>query len=1289
MADTTVVRYVIQADNAPALKATAEVNRANESIGPMAERSAVRARAAFGSFTAAVLSDARAIERGLSNTAGFIDSVGRSLFKISEGALAGALALRNYTSVISGYSAAVGAAGASTEGLLNTYRLVRIALAPTPFTIATVAAGLLTEKTIALTYHTGQLIEARANLAAKSGIGTSDLAAIGQASNLTGRSPDTYTSALIALRAQKAEGSANSALSRLGLDPRSDASIDQLGKIGKAFDAITDPEQRARTAMQLFGSEFEKVLPALSGRLDQSIEKAKAFNSELSNISGENIENAKRNLDLLGTTLISVFDGPRLYIARIKLEVADLTADVINLVSQLYKVDPNRAEAKENLEKNGTFAFFGGGLFSPLRQEITRLQAEKTGNAQINRLISESTLQGAGNIEQRNVNSIRERFANSASGIQVALSKATSKRDAAFAGLDREDNDPSQDLFYQNQAIQANREIGAAQARLDAIEAGKRGEAESKATRTAIAIRQKTIRDQGFTAQAGLLDPFARSIVEFNKQGADLTQIRVGDTVRNIPLNADEVASRQEAFHALVLTHQKEELKAAAAGAEELYRLHLGYDESVFRKKTDLRIADDQRQIDAVTRLREFQIDELGFERDQRVRALDETSAQSVRQKVQLEKTKADIEANYLTKSLAVRLELFDDAAQREATDLRRSLVNAGLDPQEVGARLAGFESGKDQERKNLGTANAAAVLGVRDNAQTRAESIQKDAAIRQFDSIRQSANGLLDSLFSRSKSLGDIVASFFKAAVLTPLKEIASSQIARLIFEGVNPGQKVTFDASKGSGRFSGISDVFNRLGLGGPAIRGFGGTGGAGSSPVGAAASANSTGGGYSLPGLFGLGPSLGARLALSSGLSLDAETLGQGVNTTGLPTLPSGLIDRTGFGGGGNPAMAIGPGGTSGFAGPVGGGGYYDTGASPAIYSAGGVAAQGGGVGSGLGSLGQKALAGGKDFFGFGDGPGGTYGSGNYGTGIVGGLKSVGSSGFAATVGAGLVLSSLSNKPSAAGGAKAAIGGGLMGAHYASSLGLCTAGGAVAGVGAGLVADGLHRGGKLGIVEDAAGGALIGFEYGGPIGAAVGAAVGAIAGTIRLFIKGGREQITQQVKDLYRVDINPSIADQLLQLAKQSYGGSYSVAIRSKPALELISLYAQSTGQNFLFSNNARPAYLTETGGTAYQQSQTISNKAYSFGGALGVENGTSTSVIPSYVTGSQTIRAGGQNYSVPSFGSIQLDGPATTRLLQGEIVGNPTLVAGANASAQAGSYDRRASAARALSPGLQFG
>jgi hypothetical protein len=139
-----------------------------------------------------------------------------------------------------------------------------------------------------------------------------------------------------------------------------------------------------------------------------------------------------------------------------------------------------------------------------------------------------------------------------------------------------------------------------------------------------------------------------------------------------------------------------------------------------------------------------------------------------------------------------------------------------------------------------------------------------------------------------------------------------------------------------------------------------------------------------------------------------------------------------------------------------------------------------------------------------------------------------------------------------------------------------------------GAMLLMDGLRRGGKLGVAESSAGGALIGFKYGGPIGALIGGIAGAVAGIVRLFIKGAQEKAREKIKATYGVDISDKgLLKQIVDLAKQSFGGNLDMAIRSQPVRDLVELYAMSTGQkpNGL-AGSTRPLDLVQSGGLLSQ-------------------------------------------------------------------------------------------------------
>jgi hypothetical protein len=272
-------------------------------------------------------------------------------------------------------------------------------------------------------------------------------------------------------------------------------------------------------------------------------------------------------------------------------------------------------------------------------------------------------------------------------------------------------------------------------------------------------------------------------------------------------------------------------------------------------------------------------------------------------------------------------------------------------------------------------------------------------------------------------------------------------------------------------------------------------------------------------------------------------------------------------------------------------------------------------------------------------------------------------------AMTLGGGLLMLSGVKR----GSALSTIGGGaIMGAGIGLSGGPI---GAIGGAGVGLFADAMRRGGGWGVAEGAAGGAMFGWNVGGPLGAAIGAGVGAIAGVVRLFIKGAGEKARQKIKDLYGVDISDKqIIQQIVDIAKQSYGGNLDMAIRTAQVRDLVQLYAMSTGQQTKgMPATIHPLDVVQSGGSLYQ------SPGYSNGTALPGMGGLPTM---------DSIGAGVASGGGPVV--IQLDGPATTSLLRGEavqaIVSNPRVVQGAVMSASKSNAGRRELTSLQLSPGL---
>ncbi len=156
----------------------------------------------------------------------------------------------------------------------------------------------------------------------------------------------------------------------------------------------------------------------------------------------------------------------------------------------------------------------------------------------------------------------------------------------------------------------------------------------------------------------------------------------------------------------------------------------------------------------------------------------------------------------------------------------------------------------------------------------------------------------------------------------------------------------------------------------------------------------------------------------------------------------------------------------------------------------------------------------------------------------------------------------------------------------------------GGALLAGGSILALEGLRRGGWSGVAMTTAGGAMIGAKFGGPLGAAIGAGVGFVAGLARLFVKSAEEKAREKIKALYGVDISDKgLLKQIVDTAKQAFGGDLDMAIRSQQIRDLIQLYAMSTGQPTRgMPATVHPLDIVQAGGSLYQ------SPGYSNGTAL---------------------------------------------------------------------------------------
>ena len=213
--------------------------------------------------------------------------------------------------------------------------------------------------------------------------------------------------------------------------------------------------------------------------------------------------------------------------------------------------------------------------------------------------------------------------------------------------------------------------------------------------------------------------------------------------------------------------------------------------------------------------------------------------------------------------------------------------------------------------------------------------------------------------------------------------------------------------------------------------------------------------------------------------------------------------------------------------------------------------------------------------------------------------------------------------------------------------------------------LLYEGLRRGGAAGVGMSAAGGAMIGFKYGGPLGAAIGGAAGAVTGLVRLFVKGAQEKAREKIKATYGVDISDkNVLKQIVDIAKQGFGGNLDMAIRSQQIRDLVELYALATGQGASgLPATVRPVSLFQQGGSLFQQS---ASWGFTFDR---IGSGVASAAAPTVI-----------NITVP--GAREFFEKETVRV----VVKNPRAVQSAVMTATRQNAGRREMTGLQLSPGL---
>jgi PIN domain nuclease of toxin-antitoxin system len=660
-------------------------------------------------------------------------------------------------------------------------------------------------------------------------------------------------------------------------------------------------------------------------------------------------------------------------------------------------------------------------------------------------------------------------------------------------------------------------------------------------------------------------------------------------------------------------------------------------------------------------------------ERDLALQQLGQVNAQTVKEKIAVEDQKLAIEQFYAERSLAIQIAKLERERTKAIDDIKGSANREGLslgDPGVV-ADIAAQNKKYDQE-----VAAARQATGDKENidfqkTQQDKTRIQIESAKTVYQNLKQQAGDLFDQMVFHTKSWGDFAKGIFKTAILTPIKDVFSSQVSAFFTQALT-GQKVRFgELGNGEGAIGKLGSIYGRLGGGQPRF-------GEQTRPVSKLEAPNHLGDvslvGNAVPVVIqnaaqvgqahatavnaGGPEALAARSAIESGIRFlggwrlkptpSTDSQGFDIQSTWKPILAAatnggdddiaaGLNDLIMSGARNNqlqglatstwsPVSGISPNGfpTMGEVSALGTPSGIFSGSdnpfgvpTPPPYVDQGVS--GDGLGSGpsmltkmFGESLQSSASGGggrpggllgpiKSFLGIGnpadvhgtppfvangDGSPGSSGSGSGGMfsgllGKIGGLfggkgggsptgeidpetgaplghgipgspnnasgethAGIGGAAGAMLMAAGssLVMDGLRRKPGVASAIETPAGAAMIGAKFGGMKG------GIIGAGIGLMADGIHRGGWKGTFEDAGGGALIGSQLGGPVGAAIGAAVGFGVGMFRMMFETDRDHIKKLVKQVYGMDINNAMADQIAAIAKQKYGGQHDMAVRS---------------------------------------------------------------------------------------------------------------------------------------------
>jgi hypothetical protein len=234
------------------------------------------------------------------------------------------------------------------------------------------------------------------------------------------------------------------------------------------------------------------------------------------------------------------------------------------------------------------------------------------------------------------------------------------------------------------------------------------------------------------------------------------------------------------------------------------------------RLNGELQLQQDEINIRQQTQTKQFDINGSAIDRQREIalQGLDGANAQTLQQKIAHEDQKFAIEQTYAQKSLDNQLAKIQNEEALKIAAIQGKDASSDVKDSAIVAVQSEYQQQIDAARAAAGDRE---IIDAQKTQQAK-EKLQIESNKHVYESLKQDAAGLFDQLVFHTKSWGDFAKDLFKSTILTPVKEIFSSQVAALFTKGLT-GQDVSFgEVGNGQGAFGRLGSIFGRAGLGQP---------------------------------------------------------------------------------------------------------------------------------------------------------------------------------------------------------------------------------------------------------------------------------------------------------------------------------------------------------------------------------------------------------------------------------------------------------------------------------------